>query len=71
MQETFKNFETKKRIEKNKINLAVKLTVKSKNNLKNNDKKNEKNIEIFFIDLRKSSQSDVFFNQFSYDFRFS
>ena len=62
MQETLKNFETKRRIEKIKVNLAVKLAVKSKNNLKNDDKKNEEDIEIFSVDLRKSSQSDAFFN---------
>ena len=71
MQKTFKNFETKRQIERIKVNLAAKLTIKSKNNQKNDVKKNEKNIEIFFVDLRKSSQSDAFFNQFLYDFRFS
>ena len=71
MQKTLKNFETKKRIERNKVNLAVKLIIKNKDNLKNDDKKNEKDIEIFSVDLRKSSQSDAFFNQFSYDLRFS
>ena len=71
MQETFKNFETKKWIEKIKVNFAVKLTVKSKDNLKNDDKKNEENIEIFSVDLRKNSQSDAFFSQFLYDLRFS
>ena len=70
MKETFKYFEIKKRIEKSKVN-AVRLTVKSKDNLKNDDKKNEENIEIFSVDLRKSSQSDVFFSQFLYDLRFS
>ena len=62
MQETFKNLETKRRIERIKVNLAVKLTIKSKNNLKNDDKKNEEDIEIFSVDLRKSSQSDAFFS---------
>ena len=71
MQETLKNLETKKRIERIKVNLAVKLTVKSKDNQKNDVKKNEENIEIFSINLKKSSQSDAFFSQFSYDFYFS
>ena len=62
MQETLKNFETKKRIEKNKVNLAAKLAVKSKDNLKNDDKKNEEDIEIFSVNLKKSSQSDAFFS---------
>ena len=62
MQKTLKNFETKKQIEKIKVNLAVKLTVKSQNNQKNDVKKNEENIEIFSVDLRKSNQSDAFFS---------
>ena len=62
MQETLKNFETKKRIEKIKVNLVAKLTVKSKNNQKDDVKKNEKDIEIFSVDLRKSSQLNAFFS---------
>ena len=50
MKKILKNFETKKKIKRSKVN-AVKLTIKSKNNLKNNDKKNEENIEIFFVNL--------------------
>ena len=71
MQETLKNFETKRRIERIKVNLAVKLTIKSKNNQKDDVKKNEEDIEIFSVNLKKSSQSNAFFNQFSYNFRFS
>ena len=70
MKKIFKNFKTKKRIERNKVN-AVKLTIKSKDNLKNDDKKNEEDIEIFSVNLRKNNQSDAFFYQFSYDFHFS
>ena len=69
MKEILKNFKTKKRIEKSKVN-AVKLAVKSKDNLKDDNKKNEENIEIFSVNLKKISQSDAFFNQFLYNFRF-
>ena len=62
IKEIFKNLETKKQIERIKVNFVVTLIVKSKDNLKDDDKKNEENIEIFSVNLKKSNQLNVFFN---------
>ena len=70
MQKTLKNFETKKRIEKIKVNFAIKLTIKSKDDLKDDDKKNEENIKIFSVDLKKAINQTLFSVNFHTIFAF-
>ena len=72
MNEILKNSHTQKQIEKSKIKVVKKLTIKSKDNLQKNVKKNEKKkVKTFSIDLKKISQTNAFFNQFSYVLHFS